>query len=652
MKKAKTLLYSTLLLSTLGGPVSTITTEVVNADTVNNAIQEKLPSKFVWPVDNLTPIGSGQNFGWRDLWGSNQWHDGLDFTGAGSTYVYSATDGKVIFAGNPGPGYEPLGKAVIVIQYAGVNMIYQEFGTKMYVSAGDTVKAGQAIGKIGPNGAGTGLHLHFGMTRNDWRAQQAYAFNNKNNGWIDPSSYFNGQNYPGNTIKPSINDVSSNISNISLDGIIDKNASTYYLNNDGIKEFFSNHRFENKRLRLTKKAIIGNETYYLINNDAWINAKQITILEKLDITAQNKQYRLKNNYKTYFLGNNGMDSFTNNKEYTNKILKSTKQAVIGNKTYFLIDDGNDGFWVEDKDTTEIFKIDKSRINDSIILKKDTPLYYFEETGFKLTNNYDRWTGEKKVTFKTSFKNHTYYLVESKNEEIAWIKDTDTVWANEITQEAPTDTNGNIRSFKITHKMKDNRVVKASKHMSMRNVRASKYIHTRNGNDYLEVQQKGRVLGVVEAKKFTKENRPEKRTIIEDHVMVKDNKKIYYLENDGFKGFQSTKFSGKQEVSRKATFKGEEYYLITVNGKPACWVNVEDTDDISNYEITQRVVNDYAYVAPEGTLYYLENDGFTPWHNKGILSGVLHVSKRAKYKGQEFMLLTQNGKGVAWQLIEK
>jgi len=143
---------------------------------------------FTWPVDNKTNPTGAQLFG-NTRSGTNSFHDGIDFNGAGSRHVYAAKSGKVIFAGNPGAGYSALGVAVIVIKAGKTEMIYQEFGSKMYVKKGDKVKAGQKLADIGNNGAGTDLHLHFGMTNKDWRSAESSSF--KDDGtWINPSSYF------------------------------------------------------------------------------------------------------------------------------------------------------------------------------------------------------------------------------------------------------------------------------------------------------------------------------------------------------------------------------------------------------------------------------------------------------------------------------
>lgn len=58
---------------------------------------------------------------------------------------------------------------VIVINYDGLNMVYQEFANSTgnsRVKVGDQVKVGQVIGIRDT------AHLHLGFTRMDWRQAQ------------------------------------------------------------------------------------------------------------------------------------------------------------------------------------------------------------------------------------------------------------------------------------------------------------------------------------------------------------------------------------------------------------------------------------------------------------------------------------------------
>ncbi|SFK30519.1 M23 family metallopeptidase [Geodermatophilus ruber] len=91
-------------------------------------------------------------------WGSM--HYGLDLAGPLGTPIYASTDGVVIRAGRAS-GY---GNAVYIQDADGNVHIY---GHMRYydVQAGDLVRAGDQIAKIGNEGFSTGPHLHYEIHR-------------------------------------------------------------------------------------------------------------------------------------------------------------------------------------------------------------------------------------------------------------------------------------------------------------------------------------------------------------------------------------------------------------------------------------------------------------------------------------------------------
>lgn len=103
---------------------------------------------FAWPVRG--PITSG--FGSR--WGSI--HTGIDIAVPLGTSVKAARGGKVILAGwDAGYGY-----AVEIDHGNGLVTLYGH-NSKLLVSVGDTVKAGDVIARSGSTGHSTGPHVHF-----------------------------------------------------------------------------------------------------------------------------------------------------------------------------------------------------------------------------------------------------------------------------------------------------------------------------------------------------------------------------------------------------------------------------------------------------------------------------------------------------------
>lgn len=111
-----------------------------------------------WPVDE---VKISSPFGARSLWGTYNFHTGLDFDPAYGSPIYSIADGIVSLVEDPGP---TCGVAVFIEH----NVDGTKF-TSVYchmvigsptVTAGETVKKGDLIGNIGLTGVTTGPHLH------------------------------------------------------------------------------------------------------------------------------------------------------------------------------------------------------------------------------------------------------------------------------------------------------------------------------------------------------------------------------------------------------------------------------------------------------------------------------------------------------------
>ena len=83
-------------------------------------------------------------------------HKGIDIAATRGTPILATASGKVTFAGWSG-GY---GYLVKIDHGNGVETYYGHC-SKLYVSAGDTVEAGEQIAAVGSTGNSTGNHLHF-----------------------------------------------------------------------------------------------------------------------------------------------------------------------------------------------------------------------------------------------------------------------------------------------------------------------------------------------------------------------------------------------------------------------------------------------------------------------------------------------------------
>ena len=118
-------------------------------------IPEAVPTgTFIWPCES--PYGISSPFGWRVIFGKEEFHLGIDLPNTVGTPIYAADGGKVVFAGfSPSYGYN------IRIEHAdGYSTTYAHL-SKVLVRVGDMVYQSQEIGKMGNTGVSYGSHLHF-----------------------------------------------------------------------------------------------------------------------------------------------------------------------------------------------------------------------------------------------------------------------------------------------------------------------------------------------------------------------------------------------------------------------------------------------------------------------------------------------------------
>lgn len=116
-------------------------------------------------LPDARPVNVGYNsssFGRRvdPFTGRTAFHEGLDFTAAVGTPIYAAAGGVVTVSEHM-PDY---GKIIKISHGSGLETRYAH-ASELLVKAGEVVKKGQVIAKVGSTGRSTGPHLHFEVRR-------------------------------------------------------------------------------------------------------------------------------------------------------------------------------------------------------------------------------------------------------------------------------------------------------------------------------------------------------------------------------------------------------------------------------------------------------------------------------------------------------
>ncbi len=107
---------------------------------------------FIWPVRGTIT----SNFGGRNLWGSYDFHLGLDIAVPYGTGIKAADGGTVIKAGWNG-SYGLL----VAIRHDNGIVTYYGHNSSVLVSVGQKVYQGQIIARAGSTGNSSGNHCHF-----------------------------------------------------------------------------------------------------------------------------------------------------------------------------------------------------------------------------------------------------------------------------------------------------------------------------------------------------------------------------------------------------------------------------------------------------------------------------------------------------------
>ncbi len=114
-----------------------------------------------WPLEEGVPYEVSSEYGWRTLYGVEDFHLAIDLACDNGTMVYAAAGGTVLRS-----EYHPsYGNYVLLDHGNGLSTLYAHMSSNN-VGVGETVSAGQTIGWVGLTGNTFGYHLHFETREN------------------------------------------------------------------------------------------------------------------------------------------------------------------------------------------------------------------------------------------------------------------------------------------------------------------------------------------------------------------------------------------------------------------------------------------------------------------------------------------------------
>jgi hypothetical protein len=142
--------------------------------------------------------------------GTREPHHGVEFPNASGTPVHAAADGTVLFAGAdkealyaPWPNFYG---NLVVIEHADELFTLYAHLSKIDVSSGQKVSAGEKIGEVGRTGGAIGSHLHFEVRRGE--AEDYFATQNPELWLVPPKG---GDSNPLGTLMVSATDEEGNL---------------------------------------------------------------------------------------------------------------------------------------------------------------------------------------------------------------------------------------------------------------------------------------------------------------------------------------------------------------------------------------------------------------------------------------------------------
>jgi len=111
---------------------------------------------MVWPTPSCCSISSPFGMRMHPIFKKYKIHTGIDIPASYGSSIVSANSGTVVIAG----WQEGYGSTVVIDHGGGISTLYAHC-SRILVSAGQSVRSGDTIAKVGSTGFSTGAHLHF-----------------------------------------------------------------------------------------------------------------------------------------------------------------------------------------------------------------------------------------------------------------------------------------------------------------------------------------------------------------------------------------------------------------------------------------------------------------------------------------------------------
>lgn len=118
---------------------------------------DSIPVRSPMNLSNIIRISSDYGLRTHPIYKIRMFHRGIDLAGKYGVDVYSTADGVVTKRKQSKYGY---GNQIIIEHSIGYSTRYAHLDN-IFVSTGDSVRAGEKIGTLGSTGLSTGPHLHY-----------------------------------------------------------------------------------------------------------------------------------------------------------------------------------------------------------------------------------------------------------------------------------------------------------------------------------------------------------------------------------------------------------------------------------------------------------------------------------------------------------